>query len=193
MSMGLLVPNVDGGRHLSEGGNPLNWGLMTLLLLLACTNDNISSSGETGWTDADADTDADTDVPTNATLSGDVFRSVPAAEDGVGDLYVAVFDADPVWASDTAQVVGRQLITGADLSADGAAIAYRIEDIPPRGSAYYVLGFLDDNGNVDPSGPAPDKGDLITFDLNTFGAPQVLITSGGEVVKDVDLNAEMPF
>ena len=189
---------------------------MTLLLLFACTQDNISASGETGWevdadadadadsdtdsdadgdadSDADSDTDADTDVPGNAALSGNVMRSVPPSEDGVGDLYIAVFDADPVWASDTAQLVGRQLITAADLSADGSSIAYRIEDIPPRSTAYYILGFLDDNGNVDGSAPAPDKGDLITFDLNTFGAPQVAITSGGEVIQDVDLNAEMPF
>jgi hypothetical protein len=55
------------------------------------------------------------------------------------------------------------------------------------------LAFFDDNGTASLDNPVPDKGDLISFDLNTFGAPQVLVTTGGELNHDIDLNAEMPF
>ena len=189
---------------------------MTLLLLAACTGDNITSEFDTqnnveadADTDADSDTDTDTDADADAdsdtdtdadtdpnelaVVSGEITYSVPTTEDGIGDLYVAIFDKDPVWDSANAVAQGMDLIEDVDFNTDGPAPTYQIADITPRGTAYYILAFFDDNGTATLDNPVPDKGDLISFDLNTFGAPQVLVTAGGEVTHNVDLNAEMPF
>jgi len=188
---------------------------MTLILLLACAGDTITSAIDTqveadADADADADTDADTDAdsdadsdadtdadsdadtdPATASISGEITFSVPIVDDGVGNLYVAVFDKDPVWDSANATAMGQQIISDVDFNVDGPVPTYSISGIEPRSTAYYVLAFFDDNGTASEITPTPDKGDLISFDLNTVGAPQVMIN--GDTTKDIDLNAEMPW
>ena len=164
---------------------------MSLILLLACAGGTTPSEFDTQVVvdgPLDTDTDGDPDAPT---IDGEITYSEDLVEDGFGDLYVAVFDKDPVWDSANATAMGQQIIGDVDFNVDGPAPTYSISGIEPRGSAYYVLAFFDDNGTASESAPTPDKGDLISFDLNTFGAPQVVIS--GDTTKDIDLNAEMPW
>ena len=95
---------------------------------------------------------------------------------------------------DTAQVVGNALLEDVDLSAAGASVAYAIDGIPPRAEDYYVIAFLDDNGNVDTSDPSsagPDRGDLVS--LNGVSTPKVSLPTAGDHTHDIDLNLVMPF
>ena len=131
---------------------------------------------------------------TVARLTGSITRSASPSGDAVGNVYVALFDQDPIAHKDTAKVVGNALIRNVDLAASGATVAYAVEDVPPRAEAYYLIAFLDDNANVDMTMPAsagPDKGDLVS--LTGVSAPKVMLTTPGAHAQDIDLNLVMPF
>ena len=166
---------------------------MSLILLLACAGDTTPSEFDTqavvdGPLDTGADTDDDPDVPT---IYGEITYSENLVEDGVGNLYVAVFDKDPVWNSNSATAMGRQVIRDVDFNTDGPPPSYSISGVPPRSSAYYLLAFFDDNGTADETEPTPDKGDLISFDQGTLGSPQIVVS--GSAMHDIDLNMKMPW
>jgi hypothetical protein len=132
--------------------------------------------------------------PAGARLTGVISRSAMPTGDAKGNIYVAVFDKDPIANQSTAKVVGNALVLAADLSATATKIPYTVEGVPPRAEAYYLIGFLDDNGNVDMSNPAgagPDKGDLVS--LMGVSAPKVTLDTAGDHPHDIDLNLVMPF
>ena len=131
-----------------------------------------------------------TPAPDNATLIGVVTRSTHPRAGGVGDLFIGVFEDDPVLSSDDATAVATLKIDDADMSADDAAIPYSIPGIRPRGEPYFVSAFLDDNGNSS-ADQAPDRGDLVTLD--GLGSPEVTVDVAGEVEYEIVLNAAMPF
>ncbi|GAB5543086.1 MAG: hypothetical protein RLO52_26805 [Sandaracinaceae bacterium] len=126
-------------------------------------------------------------------LAGVVTRTAMPRAGGVGHLYLAVFDRDPVTNRDTAMVVGRVIVEDADMSSADAAIPYAIDGIPPRAEPYFVSGFLDDNMNAgtDPETAGPDRGDLVT--LEGFGSPTVTVSSAETVAYDIVLNTNLPF
>jgi hypothetical protein len=127
-------------------------------------------------------------------LFGHVRRSAMPAAGGVGDLYIAVFDGDPVSNRASAQNVANTRIPGADLRDASATIAYRVEAIPPRPQPYFVVAFLDDNHTVsatDPDLAGPDRGDLIS--IMGLSAPMVAVPDPREVALDLDLNFNLPF
>jgi len=168
---------------------------MTLILLLACTGDTITSEFDTEVeadalldTGADADTDSEPETPT---IQGQITYSEDLVEDGFGNIYVAVFDKDPVWNSNSATALGRQVLRDVDFNIDGPPPSYSVSGIPPRSSAYYLLAFFDDNGTASDTEPAPDKGDLISFDQTTLGSPQIVVS--GSATHDIDLNMKMPW
>ncbi len=132
--------------------------------------------------------------PPLGTLRGAVTRSTEPRAGGVGSVYVAVFEDDPVLRRDTARRVSEIVIDSADFSSPGARYTYEISDIPPRSEPYYIIAFLDDNATVDMSTPAlagPDRGDLIS--LEGLSAPTVVIPSATPVTVDLDLNFSLPF
>jgi hypothetical protein len=130
----------------------------------------------------------------SATLAGVVTRSTKpeAGADAKGDLYIAVFTDNPA-KNMAAQVVGTQAIMGADMSAANAKIPYSISGIAPRPEPYHITVFLDDDLNVDPNDPSPDKGDLMDFELLTQTFPTATVASAGTTTADLDLNLTLPI
>jgi hypothetical protein len=129
-----------------------------------------------------------------ASLVGLVKRtSTQPQHGGKGSVYVAVFDGNPVTDASHAIVVARTLIANADLSADTAQVAYRVDDVPVRAAAYQVIAFLDDANAVSAANPAPASGDLISLQLagGISGIP-VTLTKPGDDPLDLPLNAAMP-
>lgn len=126
-------------------------------------------------------------------LAGVITRSAMPAAGGVGGLYVAIFDRDPVTMRDTAVAVGRAIVEDADMREASAAIPYEVTMIPPRAAPYYVTAFLDDNGTVgsDPDAAGPDRGDLVALD--GFASHQVVVDGERRVTLDLDLNFNLPF
>jgi hypothetical protein len=145
-------------------------------------------------TDANSNSSPDASAPSaTARLFGMVTRSAEPTAGGDGDLYIAVFDKDPVLDMDTAQVVARNLVENADLSAGNASVAYEVLDIPPRAEAYYLVAFLDDNDSVNPENPdeaGPDGGDLLS--LRGFSSPTIEVRTSGDHQHDIDLNSVLP-
>lgn len=90
-------------------------------------------------------------------------------------------------------VVARQLITGVDLSAEGAQVPYRVDGIPPRGRDYRVFAFLDDDATSLERSPRPDEGDLCAATPDASGAGDwgmgVGLASAGEVRLDIPLTS----
>ena len=157
------------------------------LALAACGSSNLAADSGPG-----VEAGVDAPAPTTATLHGVVTRSGTPAVDGIGGLYIALFDMDPVVAMDEASVVGSAFVPDVDMSAAGASIAYEMADIPPRAEPYFVIAFLDDNDSVtDPTAAAPDRGDLISLD--GFAAPQVTLSEPTRVELDIDLTENLPF
>ena len=134
-------------------------------------------------------------VGSTGAIAGNVSRSASAVPeaDGVGPLYVAVFDQDPVTNRATATVVARVLVEGADLSSATATIPYAVEGIPPRAEAYYVTAFFDDDMNAgsDPATAGPDRGDLVS--LMGLGSPRVTVSGATTVDFDIVLNTALLF
>lgn len=177
---------------------------LTMLLALtvagACSSDPTTpgGGGATGDTpDAAVSSGGTADAPSAdhaASVSGRVTRSAQPTGDAKGNLYIALFDQDPIAHKDTAKAVGNALLMSTDLSAQGASVTYSITGVPPRAEDYYAIAFLDDNGNVDQSNPSaagPDKGDLVS--LNGVSAPKVKLAEAGPHTQDLDLSLVMPF
>ena len=128
-----------------------------------------------------------------ARLLGTVTRSAEIQEDGVGDLYVALFDANPVdlQATEPPLLVSQLRITALDLNEDEVSTGYVLEAIPPREEPYFVITFFDDNGTINEEEPGPDKGDLVSLD--GLSAVEVILDSPGNFERDLVLNVVMPL
>lgn len=128
-----------------------------------------------------------------AKLVGKVSRvaATKPQHGGKGKVYLAVFDHDPVGDRANAKVVGQALLPTVDFTADNASIAYQVDGLTPRAAAYYVIAFLDDDGNASSTGPAPSKGDLVSLD--GISAPKVVIANPAAVTLDLPLSTAMPF
>lgn len=128
-----------------------------------------------------------------ASLTGSVTRSATPTAGGDGDVYIAVFDRDPVLDMAGAVAVGSGLVEDADLSAEGASVPYAIDAIPVRAEPYYLIAFMDDNDNVDPSdmeNAGPDSGDLLS--LRGLASVSVTLETPGAHELDIDLNSVLP-
>lgn len=168
----------------------------------ATGSDTNASSADTGSvapaTDSappssDAAAEVAGDCATCAKLVGKVTRvaATKPQHGGKGTIYLAVFDHDPVGDRMNAKVVGQALLPSTDFNPDTASIAYEIGGLTPRSAAYYVIAFLDDDGNASSTGPSPSKGDLVSLD--GISAPKVVLASPGTVTLDLPLTMAMPF
>ena len=127
-----------------------------------------------------------------ATMSGVVTRSVEPKNGGVGDLYVAVFDGNPM--TGQGELVATAIIEDADMNPADVSIPYQVTMIPVRAEPYYYTAFLDDNDTVDQSDPdnaGPDKDDLIH--VSGFSVPQTSFSEARNYEIDLDLNLAIPF
>lgn len=162
------------------------------VLLVGCSSGTPDPVGP----DASAGGSVDASNPGGGTakVAGTITRSAAPMGDAVGDVYVALFDRDPVTQMSQAQLVARARIAGANLAAANATVPYELPDIPPRAETYYLVAFLDDNGNVDMAHPekaGPDKGDLVSLD--GLAAPKLAVTAPGTQAHNITLNSVLPF
>ncbi len=168
---------------------------LTALPALGCSADESTAGSGAAPDAATSAGNVDAAVPGSvAKLAGSITRTAAPMGDGMGDVYVALFDRDPVAQMSQAQVVARQRLVGVNLAGAGASIAYELADITPRAADYYLVAFLDDNGNVDAAHPeqaGPDKGDLVSLD--GLAAPKVAVTSAADHAHPITLNSVLPF
>jgi hypothetical protein len=79
-------------------------------------------------------------------------------EDCAGDLYIGLFDEDPVL------VTGPPLVSGIVIPdpgmTPGSSVPYMMSDVPCGQSFMFV--FIDVNGNASPVSPVPDDGDIVS-------------------------------
>jgi hypothetical protein len=143
---------------------------------------------------ADASVLSNCDASACGSLVGFVQRTSTApTHGGKGNVYVAVFDGDPVTNAATAVMVARSLLPNEDLSAATAQVAYRVDGIPFSATPYQVIAFLDDADAVSASSPQPASGDLISLQIsNGISGVPATISSAGDVTLDLPLNAVMP-
>ncbi len=121
---------------------------------------------------------------TTGTVTGKITAEA-SAKLSAGDLFIAVLPEFNPGESCPGQgmppkPVANVLARCVDLG-DGA-YSYTVEGIPPRAAPYYVIPFLDVNGNVDvndPKNAGPDACDLISM-----GVTVVVDTAGERVVAD---------
>jgi hypothetical protein len=137
---------------------------------------------------------ASCDASSCASHGGQVVRKATTKPQhgGIGNVYVAVFDGNPITDMAHARVVGRVIVADADLSSDTASVAYRVDGIPARATEYQVIAFLDDDHDATAQSPAPNKGDLASIDLAGFGGIKIVIAGAGDTSLDLPLNAALP-
>lgn len=149
---------------------------------------------DAGAADAGPPSGLDAGASGAGTLTGSVTRTAAPAAGGRGDLYIAVFTADPVTDRASAMNVAQLRLEDVDMSADGAAVPYTLAGVPPRAEPYFVTAFLDDNHTVmaaDPASAGPDRGDLVALD--GFASPRVTVATATTVPFDIVLSFNLPF
>jgi hypothetical protein len=113
-------------------------------------------------------------------LKGKITRNVSPSLDAKGVLYVSLHTEVP-----PAGPIASTTVNNADLSSSYAAEASFLADLPEGG--YYLWVFLDDNLDVNPFAPAPDKDDL------GHAKPiQVHVVAGAITTQDVVLDKVTP-
>jgi hypothetical protein len=175
--------SVDAGSGATDGGAPS----------LADASSVLDAAVDVGVGVGDASA-ASCDASSCASLVGHVVRKATTKPQhgGIGNVYVAVFDGNPITDMAHARVVGRVIVADADLSSDTASVAYRVDGIPARATEYQVIAFLDDDHDATAQSPAPNKGDLASIDLAGFGGIKIVIAGAGDTSLDLPLNAALP-
>ncbi len=114
-------------------------------------------------TTIDTSTDTQISDASTAMVTGTIHRNrYMYLRDGAGqgDLYAGVYDKCPLgfegpFTESYFVLVGENV----DVTDSAIEFPYTIENIPP--GHWYVMGFLDDDQDADPSQPLPDSGDMI--------------------------------
>ena len=177
--------DADGGAGLDGETSPS--GMASDTLGGGAADDSSDSSDDAASVASD-DASAAT-----ASLSGQVTRTAEIQEDGIGDLYVALFETNPVRFEEGPEpvLVTRALLEDQDLNAEDSVVTYLMEGIPPRPEPYFVITFFDDNDTIDVDAPGPDKGDLVS--LTGPSADEVVLDAPEVYEHDLILNAVMPL
>ena len=135
-------------------------------------------------------TEGDTDPGATFTVNGSIRQldlQPWKGNDLAGPYFLAMFDAC------NADPPSPPIANGggeADLS-DGNTAPFEFTDVP--NGTWYIVAFLDDNGNVDPKNPAPDQGDLVLADGFDPGCVEVVVDGADVTDVDVALNFVLPF
>ena len=120
----------------------------------------------------------------SASVTGHVSRADAAAvaedNDGIGTIYVGVFDS----CEETATLVDFAVVTGADVSATDSVVDFTVDDLDP--GEYDLRVFLDDNEDADPLMPAPGPGDIAGPMCST------VTVDGADVEVDIGLTFTFP-
>lgn len=147
--------------------------------------------------DMAADMAADMSDGEFGVLVGKITRTVQPKNGGVGPVFVALFEKNPITSSTSGAdpgLVAFQRIENVNFTDPATAVPFRLEAIPPRPEPYFIIAFLDDNMSADTAMPetaGPDRDDLVS--LNGIGTPKVTINAPGESMLDLVLNIAMIF
>jgi hypothetical protein len=148
------------------------------------------SAGEEGGEDESSGGGEAGGDPTTG-VRGAVIRSVAPAvgQDAIGTLYVGLLIQ---CTADSASAGGATPVA-ADLSAEGSQALYEVTGVAP--GTYYLVAFLDDNGNADPNDPYADNADLVTAEGFAPGCVEVTIVDGqmATAPEAVNLNLVYPL
>ena len=116
-------------------------------------------------------------------LTGTVSRTATGADGNRGELWLMLFDGDPLSGVGPVSTRRAGII---DLSDPATVLSYRVEGLPTRDEPWYLVAFLDDNG----TGTLPDNDDIVAVEGS--GVPQVVVATETETVFDIVLNMN-PF
>lgn len=168
--------------------------LVIAALSCACDSDDpAADAGPAATTDAGGGVDSGPPIAGMAVLTGAVSRTAEPMADGVGGLYIAVFDRDPVSDPDNAMAVGMVVVEDVDMTDPSTTVDYTVMGIPPRTDPYFVTAFLDDNDNATMSADAgPDRGDLVAIE-GVASSPRVTLDAADTFELDLVLNFNLPF
>lgn len=122
-------------------------------------------------------------------VRGAVIRSVaPAAgQDAIGTLYVGLL----IQCTADSEQAGGATPVAADLSAEGSQALYEVTGVAP--GTYYLVAFLDDNGNADPNSPYADNADLVTAEGFAPGCVEVTIVDGQMTTAPAAVNLNLVY
>ena len=142
--------------------------------------------------DVPADSGQDVE-PQLASLVGNVSRSAEPQNGGVGPIYIAVLESNPL-INPGSDIMGVDFIASADLSSSDASVPYSIEDIPVSDEPYFILAFLDDDNNAGTVYPTPRSPDLIAAEILTgVSLPTIELSEAREYELDIVLTVVYPF
>ena len=131
--------------------------------------------------------------PQFASLSGNVSRSAEPENGGVGPVYVAILDDNPI-SNLSASIVAFDVIASADLSSADTSVAYSIEQIPVWEDTYFIFAFLDDDNNASPVYPNPRSPDLVAIEVGAgVTLPTIVLSEERAYELDIVLNMSFPF
>ena len=118
-------------------------------------------------------------------VEGTITRSHALSGDGLGDLYVFVFPSPP--GPDADPPLAMMTLDDVDLSASGATLEFRLEDLPTGKDTLYISSFFDEDESGLMDGPT--QGDLVVG----LPAEELAFTvpDSTPVTMDLDLNELM--
>lgn len=147
-----------------DGGGDASTGPMTSAASSSDSGTVESSGGSTtlGGETGDSSDGASGSSESGAgtfSVSGGVTRTASAViaegNDGVGTLFVGALTACDL----TAPIASAGNVVDADFSVEGEPVPYEVPALPD--GTYQLALFLDDNGDADPTAPAPGPGDIV--------------------------------
>lgn len=150
---------------------------LNLELAVATTRDWPAGSGTAGGDGGVGGSTGD------GVLKGTISRTASGAEDNVGDIWMMLFDENPMTGGEP---ITLEVLSDVDLSDPTTVVEYRIEDLPTAEEGHFLVAFLDDDG----SGNRPDPNDVIALD--GFSIPRVVLSAEAETHFNVVLSAN-PF
>jgi hypothetical protein len=124
-------------------------------------------------------------------VAGTVVRARTATlwpgNDGIGSLQVALLESCE---ADAPFVVGTGVMD-ADFSEFGNTVDYLIEGV--ASGTYGIVGYMDDNGDLDPKAPGPNQGDLVFAEGAGPGCLEVEVLDADLEGADFPLTLALPF
>jgi hypothetical protein len=109
-------------------------------------------------------------------------------QDGVGTLFLAIFDGIPSIGEGSCEVA-RVALTDVDISSEDWTHEYTVSGIPTRDEPYFVVALFDDNGDLDPTGRLrPGEKDLVDLRGEALTWPSAVIKDSDPVLIDLNLN-----
>lgn len=117
-------------------------------------------------------------------LKGTLSRTASGSGDHVGDVYIMLFEEDPLTTSATPLFV--EVLPQIDLSDPDTVLDYEVTGCPTSDAPLVLVAFLDDDG----TGNTPGPGDLV--DADGFVLPEVTLQDGVITEHDIVLRVSPP-